>query len=88
MIQSGDGDWIINPIPIGVEFQTSRTALILDWLSVLEAEKAFDLAGTSPPNQKSFLRALCASVVKHLFWTRVKESGESNISPSLLIEKQ
>jgi len=30
MIQSGDGDWIINPIPLGTESQMLKGALIED----------------------------------------------------------
>ena len=54
MIQSGDGDWIINPIPSGIESQMLREALIQYRMCVLKGQKAFHLAGTSPPNEKMF----------------------------------
>ena len=52
MIQSGDGDWIINPIPSGIESQMLQDALIEDRICVFKGQKAFYLAGTSPPNKK------------------------------------
>jgi hypothetical protein len=64
MTQSGDGDWVINSTFLA-------TALTQDGISFSELLKAFDLAGTSPPNQKPVLCALCDSVVKNLFWNRV-----------------
>ena len=71
MIQSGDGDWIINLIPPGTESQALKDALIQHSISVLNGQRAFYLAGTSTPNKKCHLRVLRASVVKSLFWTRV-----------------
>ena len=73
MIQSGDGDWIINHIPSGIESQVLQDALIQHRTGVLNGPRAFYLAGTSPPNKKCHLRVLRASVVKNLFWTRVKK---------------
>jgi hypothetical protein len=52
MIQSGDGDWIINSILSGIESQMLQDALIQDRISVLKGQKAFYLAGTSPPNKE------------------------------------
>jgi len=75
MIQSGDGDWIINSIPSGIESQMLQDALIQDRICILKGQKAFYLAGTSPPNKKYLLRVLRASVVKNLFWTRVTRDG-------------
>jgi hypothetical protein len=51
MIQSGDGDWIINPIPLGIESQVLKGALIQDRIQVLKGQNAFYLASTSPPNK-------------------------------------
>ncbi len=51
MIQSGDGDWIMNLIPSGIKSQMLQDALIRDKICVLKGQKAFYLAGTSPPNK-------------------------------------
>jgi len=51
MIQSGDGDWIINPIPSGIESQMLQDALTQDRMCALKGGRAFYLAGTSPPNK-------------------------------------
>jgi hypothetical protein len=71
MIQSGDGDWIINRIPSGIESQVLKDALIQHRVGVLNGQTPFYLAGISPPNKKCHLRVLRASVVKNLFWARV-----------------
>jgi len=57
MIQSGDGDWIIYSIPSGIESKMLQDALIQGRICVLKGQKAFYLAGTSPPNKKMF--SLC-----------------------------
>jgi hypothetical protein len=41
-------DWIINPIPSGIESQVLQGALTQDKVSVLKGQKAFSLAGISP----------------------------------------
>ena len=45
--QAGDGDWIINSIPSGIESQMLQDALIQDRICILKGQKAFYLAGTS-----------------------------------------
>ena len=71
MIQSRDGDWIINSIPSGTETQTFYGALTRDEVCFLNGLKA--VIWRVPPRQikKLLLCALCDSVVKNLFWTRV-----------------
>jgi hypothetical protein len=70
MIQSGEGDWIIDSIPSGTESGALLVDLVHRKWGLLEGQNAFCLAGTSPPNEKPLLCVLCASVVKNLFWTR------------------
>ena len=41
MIQSGDGDWIIYPIPSGIESQMLQDTLIQDRMCVLKGQKVF-----------------------------------------------
>jgi hypothetical protein len=60
-------DWIISPIPSGIESQMLQDVLIQGRICVLKGQKAFYLAGTSPgrwftgifdpPNKKMF--SLC-----------------------------
>jgi hypothetical protein len=47
MIQSGDGDWIINRIPPGIESQAVKDALIQHSIGVLNGQRAFYLAAVS-----------------------------------------
>jgi hypothetical protein len=83
MIQSGDGDWIINSHPSGADAQgTCDGHRTLNNMLVLTG-KAFYLAASHlpspkrlragrPPNKKTYLLcALGASAVKILFWTRM-----------------
>ena len=44
-------------------------AQVQELITIFEERKAFDLVGTSQPNQKFLLCVLCASVVKNLFTT-------------------
>jgi hypothetical protein len=53
MIQSGDGDWIINSIPSGIESQMPQDAPLHNRMCFLKGQKAFYLAGISPPNKKN-----------------------------------
>ena len=42
--QAGDDDWIINSIPLGIELQASKAALVQGRISLLKASKAFYLS--------------------------------------------
>jgi hypothetical protein len=42
MIQSGDGDWIINPHPPGIKSQMLNKPLVHAWdVSILKGQKAY-----------------------------------------------
>ena len=70
MIQSGDGDWIIDSVPPGMISSISRKAFMQKRLSMLKRQRAFCLVGNLPAKQKnSLLRVLSDSVVKNLSWT-------------------
>jgi hypothetical protein len=54
MIQSGDGDWIINRIPPGIESQVPKDAMIQHRIGVLNGQRAFYLSRRLPgANKKS-----------------------------------
>jgi hypothetical protein len=45
MIQSGDGDWIIDSVPPGMISSISRKAFMQKRLSMLKRQRAFCLVG-------------------------------------------
>ncbi len=60
MIQSGDGDWIINPRPSGIGSQLLQDALMRHGVGVLKGQKAF--VWRVPPRQtKNFFSVLSVS---------------------------
>jgi len=68
--QAGDDDRIINSIlayrqrTFGNRNTNGLGALVLDRASMLKKQEVLHLAGSSPLNEKIFLRDLCVSVVK------------------------
>ena len=66
--QAGDDDRIINSIlayrqrTFGNRNTNGLGALVLDRASMLKKQEVFHLAGSSPLNEKIFLRDLCVSV--------------------------
>ena len=76
MIQSGDGDWIINSHPSGID-SDAFMAIRLQKIHVLIRKRAFYLAASHRQIKESLLCVLGASAVKFLFWTKVKIAFES-----------
>ena len=75
MIQSGDGDWIIDLLPSGIRSQMPQGVLIQHgfvFLFVFLKEKRLFIWREPPRQMKKYLlRVLRASVVKNISWPRV-----------------
>ena len=71
MIQSGDGDWIINLLPSGIESQMPQGVLIQHGFGFLKEKGLFIWRGPPRQMKKYLLRVLRVSVVKNISWPRV-----------------
>jgi hypothetical protein len=77
MIQSGEGDWIINSHPSGIDSDS------VSWQSdckkfVFRYDRGlFICPGMFPGQKKNTSRRLCASAVRFLSWTRMTSGGKS-----------
>ena len=71
MIESGDGDWIINSYATETDSGVRFLAVGLQEKDVLIPKKAFYLAASHRQIKTTILCVLCASAVRFLFWTRM-----------------
>ena len=80
MIQSGDGDWIINSHPLGIVVRGTFHGHRTPEYACSGWKDGFLFDGLSPPNKKTYpLCALGDSAVKILFWTRMIKDRTQDI---------
>jgi Protein of unknown function (DUF1460) len=74
MIQSGEGDWIINSHPTGLDLGCIHGHKIAGNVCC-ETKDGFLFGGLSPPNKKYLLCVPCVSAVKIILWKNEEEEA-------------